>query len=260
MLELAQLRLDEGDLDAAIGSFERAHELVRTEFSGPDGLTRLAYTGTLVALAAGNPDTAQWWSEQVADPFWGGVGVARVRLFEGRQQDAAALLDGLVSRNPRQAVVHDLLRARMADSHQQAMDGVARAMGLASTCGLVQTVASEGSEVLALVEIQAWIAPEPWLDRVRRAASPQAGGTLSDPSRPGDHLTERELEVLRMLPSRLTLREIAGELFISVNTLKFHLRVIYRKLGVGSRAEAIEVARRRASPTGSRARSNAAGV
>ena len=73
---------------------------------------------------------------------------------------------------------------------------------------------------------------------------------MSDPSQPGDHLTERELEVLRMLPSRLTLREIAGELFISVNTLKFHLRVIYRKLDVGSRAEAAEVARRRASLRG----------
>jgi hypothetical protein len=41
-----------------------------------------------------------------------------------------------------------------------------------------------------------------------------------------------------MLPSRLTLREIADELFISVNTLKFHLQLVYRKLGVASRAEA----------------------
>ena len=47
-----------------------------------------------------------------------------------------------------------------------------------------------------------------------------------------------------MLPSRLTLREIAGQLFISLNTLKFHLRVIYQKLGVGSREEAANAARR----------------
>ena len=49
--------------------------------------------------------------------------------------------------------------------------------------------------------------------------------------------------MLRFLPSRLTVREIADELYISVNTLKFHLRVIYRKLGVNSRAEAAEIAR-----------------
>jgi LuxR family maltose regulon positive regulatory protein len=63
-----------------------------------------------------------------------------------------------------------------------------------------------------------------------------------------------------MLPSRLTFREIAAELFISVNTLKFHLRVIYRKLGVGSRAEATEVARRRAGLNGPRVGPNPAGV
>jgi LuxR family maltose regulon positive regulatory protein len=56
-------------------------------------------------------------------------------------------------------------------------------------------------------------------------------------------LTDREREVLRLLPSRLTLREIAGELSISMNTLKFHLKVIYRKLDCGSRAEAAEIAR-----------------
>jgi LuxR family maltose regulon positive regulatory protein len=60
-------------------------------------------------------------------------------------------------------------------------------------------------------------------------------------------LTERERDVLRFLPSRLTVREIADELYISVNTLKFHLRVIYRKLGVNSRAEAAEVARKMVS-------------
>ena len=49
-------------------------------------------------------------------------------------------------------------------------------------------------------------------------------------------LTGRELDVIRFLPSRLTVREIADELYISQNTLKFHLKVIYRKLGVSSRA------------------------
>ena len=57
-----------------------------------------------------------------------------------------------------------------------------------------------------------------------------------------DTLSARERDVLRFLPSRLTVREIAAELYISVNTLKFHMRAIYRKLGVNTRAEAVEVA------------------
>ena len=46
-----------------------------------------------------------------------------------------------------------------------------------------------------------------------------------------------------MLPSRLTVPEIARELGISTNTLKTHLKGLYRKLGVTSRGEAVVVAR-----------------
>ena len=42
-----------------------------------------------------------------------------------------------------------------------------------------------------------------------------------------------------LLSSRLTTQEIAGTLFISLNTLKSHAKSVYRKLGVTSRAEAV---------------------
>ena len=80
------------------------------------------------------------------------------------------------------------------------------------------------------------------MDRLRRALPGGAVGT-GVPTGFVEELTDRELEVLRMLPSRLTLREIADELFISINTLKFHLKVIYRKLDCTSRAQAAELAR-----------------
>jgi LuxR family transcriptional regulator, maltose regulon positive regulatory protein len=56
-------------------------------------------------------------------------------------------------------------------------------------------------------------------------------------------LSQRELEVLRLLPSRLSQREIAAELYVSFNTIRTHTRVIFRKLGVSSRAEAVARAR-----------------
>ena len=62
-------------------------------------------------------------------------------------------------------------------------------------------------------------------------------------SAPFWELSERELAVLRLLASKLSQREIAGELYVSFNTVKTHTRAIFRKLGAASRAEAVERAR-----------------
>ncbi|MGI9612702.1 MAG: LuxR C-terminal-related transcriptional regulator [Acidimicrobiales bacterium] len=55
-----------------------------------------------------------------------------------------------------------------------------------------------------------------------------------------DSVTKRELEVLRLLPTGLTIREIGQELFLSRNTIKTYLSSLYRRLGVSSRSEAVE--------------------
>ncbi|HEC10917.1 MAG TPA: hypothetical protein ENI86_15340 [Acidimicrobiales bacterium] len=67
------------------------------------------------------------------------------------------------------------------------------------------------------------------------------------PAVPGmvEPLTEREMAVLRFLPTAMSQREIAGELFVSPNTVKTHCRAIYRKLGVGNRKAAVQAARDR---------------
>jgi LuxR family maltose regulon positive regulatory protein len=69
-----------------------------------------------------------------------------------------------------------------------------------------------------------------------------ASGTRADVESPP--LTLSELAVLRLLPSYLTNQEIADALFLSVNTVKTHLRSVYRKLGVTSRRSAIARGRR----------------
>ena len=56
-------------------------------------------------------------------------------------------------------------------------------------------------------------------------------------------LTTAELRVLRFLPSHLSFREIADRLYVSPNTVKTHVRGIYRKLGVTSRGKAVDRAR-----------------
>ena len=56
-------------------------------------------------------------------------------------------------------------------------------------------------------------------------------------------LTHGETRVLHFLPTNLSAREIAGELYLSVNTVKTHQRHLYQKLGACSRTQAVEKAR-----------------
>jgi DNA-binding CsgD family transcriptional regulator len=70
------------------------------------------------------------------------------------------------------------------------------------------------------------------------AESGKAPGQIAD-----DPLSEREREVLSLLASGKTNSEVAGDLFVSVGTVKSHTGNIYRKLGARNRAEALNRAR-----------------
>ncbi|MEV5978360.1 LuxR C-terminal-related transcriptional regulator [Streptomyces sp. NPDC052114] len=83
---------------------------------------------------------------------------------------------------------------------------------------------SEASAVLASVPTPAAVAPRPV-------------PSLVEP------LTDRQLAVLRRLDEEVSLRQIADGMYVSYNTVKSHTRAVYRKLGAGSRAEAVVRAR-----------------
>jgi DNA-binding CsgD family transcriptional regulator len=76
-------------------------------------------------------------------------------------------------------------------------------------------------------------------------AQPTRTGRGGEPSLATvEALSQREREVLRYVPSVLSAAEIGAELYLSVNTVKTHLRSIYRKLGVNRRREAVIEAHR----------------
>lgn len=78
-------------------------------------------------------------------------------------------------------------------------------------------------------------------------AAPEGGTAPAEPARPAsglDLLTERELSILRLVAEGMSNLDIANRLFVTEQTVKFHLSNIYRKLGVANRTEATRYAYR----------------
>jgi LuxR family transcriptional regulator, maltose regulon positive regulatory protein len=71
----------------------------------------------------------------------------------------------------------------------------------------------------------------------------QRAPTLDEPERLTEPLSESELRVLRYLPTNLSNKEIASELYVSVNTVKAHIKHLYTKLDTHHRSDAVERAR-----------------
>jgi LuxR family maltose regulon positive regulatory protein len=240
--EVTRAGLDAGDVPAAHRALDTLTDTATSDLAGPGGRDLVARASILVTLAEGEIGGAVQWADSINDPFWQAADLARVHLAVSDRAAARGVLDAVAPRSPRQEVVREVLRARAAESLDDAAKSLAQVVERSTSTGLVQTVASEGNDVVDMLEGMAWLAPAPWLERLRRAAA-RTETAVGPGLLPDVDLTARELDILRMLPSRLTMREIASELGISENTVKFHLKVIYRKLGVGSRADAAHVAR-----------------
>jgi DNA-binding CsgD family transcriptional regulator/tetratricopeptide (TPR) repeat protein len=83
-----------------------------------------------------------------------------------------------------------------------------------------------------------------WTEVRRFLATLADGAGRPDETLPRDRLTAREMEILRVLSSGGTLEEIAAKQYVSRNTVKTHVRLIYKKLHVNSRAGAAHVLQR----------------
>ena len=121
------------------------------------------------------------------------------------------------------------------------------ALALASPHRYLATIIEQGPGITALLRsLPAGADLKPYVDELSvcaEAVATSSKGTAGPP--PGGVLSGRELEVLRLLASRLTTAEIAGALYVSANTLKSHMKSIYRKLDVSSRADAVRAGQAR---------------
>ncbi|MGY1780861.1 LuxR C-terminal-related transcriptional regulator [Geodermatophilus sp. SYSU D01036] len=96
----------------------------------------------------------------------------------------------------------------------------------------------------ALAAAGAWLNPTaPAIPAPRHPAQATTGSRAPEPSAVIGELSPRELEVLQHLAAMLSTAEIAAALFVSINTVRTHIRSVLRKLGVTRRNEAVRRAR-----------------
>lgn len=258
---LARARLLQSEGDFA-GAFARLEEAERLQIRGaiPDFRPVSAWKARLL-IALGSLDEAVSWARQRAlSPDdapeylreYEHLTLARLLIARGAAEDlttSSKLLQRLLASaeaGGRTGAVIETL-ALLAVVHRArgdvpgATSSLRRALELAAPEGFVRVFVEMGAPVAALVERARDSGTEPiYCDVLLRAFKGAAPRSAMAGAKAGEEpMSDRELEVLRLLATDLSGPEIARELVVSLNTLRTHTKNIYAKLGVGSRRAAV---------------------
>ncbi|MFF0221523.1 LuxR C-terminal-related transcriptional regulator [Streptomyces sp. NPDC004629] len=240
-LATARLLLARGDPGAAVAA---CADRVTAVVASPWAEDHAALIASAARLADGDPHAAAAALEPVARRLPDcAVAAARARLAAGDTRAALGLLDALPAAGPvgpALTVRAALVRAEAADlagDVPAARRLVARALREAYRERLRRPFREAGPwlrPLLATAPAHDWLAPG-------------GGGARGEPDRrPApvvEELSPRERDVLRRLAQLMSTEEIAADLYVSVNTVKTHLKSAYRKLSVNRRADAVRRAR-----------------
>jgi LuxR family maltose regulon positive regulatory protein len=264
----ARLKEAQGDLDGALTLLDEA-ERVYVRAPLPD-VHPVAALKARVWLKQGRLAEAQRWAREqglsVDDDIhpmheFEHITLARVLIAAGRSDREAGCLDEATRLLGRllqaadtdgrlgsaiQILLLQALAFQAQDDLPHALAVLERALALAEPEGYVRTFVDEGEAMRLLIEEQSRNRDHPlsgYADRLLAAftqpvAAPRSA-IIHQESDMIEPLSERELEVLKLLRSELSGPEIAQQLIVSLNTLRTHTKSIFNKLGVNRRRAAI---------------------
>ncbi len=260
---MARIHEVEGALDSALTQLDEAEHLYMSDFS--PNVRPIAALRVRVWIAQGRLAEALSWAReqglsiQDSPSFlreFEHITLARVLLAHAQHQrderslsEVASLLERLeraAEAGERTGSLIEILLVEALVYQAQgnlaaALRPLARALALAAPEGYTQSIIREGPAMAELLIKMAGGHPKEYIHRLLAAfgeheyehASPSIAQPLVEP------LSERELDVLRLLRTELSGPEIARRLMVSLNTIRTHTRNIYDKLGVTNRLAAI---------------------
>jgi LuxR family transcriptional regulator, maltose regulon positive regulatory protein len=253
-----EIAVSRGRVSAARQSLDAARDAARTRqlgpFLGAEMLRAETEVRLLVGRSAGEQEVPAWAPGDPPTPT-ALVCEARLNLAAGK---FAAVEEGLVSvvtssadhadgvspgRTMVEAWTTRALAAFRLRRDRDALHSVSRALDVARPEGMLRPFLVTGDDQLARL-LRLLGSVDGGGDQFLRLVQRRLDGTRSvdaglEPDPLLTPLTDRELAMLAALPSMQSNAEIAAEFFVSVNTVKAHLKALYRKLGVGSRREAV---------------------
>jgi LuxR family maltose regulon positive regulatory protein len=270
------MRQAQGDTSGARAALTEAEQLVARGLITPTWLVPpIGVHRARLDLIQGDVQAARRWAEAAGmsaedDPHPGKefeyLTLARLLLAQGKPDAAQRLLTRLLAaaeaggRAGRviEMLVLQALALWACGQEMAALDALELALTLAAPEGYVRRFVDEGKPLAALLAQKAEhsVQNAPLLPYIRRilAAFPQAQTAVAHPQH-GDAtvprtafggpsallepLSEREIEVLRLVASGLSDRAIAEKLILALGTVKKHLNNIYGKLGVHTRTQAL---------------------
>jgi LuxR family maltose regulon positive regulatory protein len=252
--------------ESVVAGLERAagntqHALARLEAASADLAASdpwladyLLVEAAKIGVAGGEADLALHELESVREYDGRETAVVAAAAYTSQGMNAAAegaLAEARGAELPLRVEVPRLL-VEVAQESRRKSSGRARVV-LARSLRLAATEEMRRPFREATPAVQRLLASDPrllrehrWLDRSGVQAPPRrnaADGRQTPAPEVVESLTAKELEVLGHLEELLTTEEIAGKMFVSVNTVRTHVRSILRKLGVNRRNAAVRKAR-----------------
>jgi LuxR family maltose regulon positive regulatory protein len=238
------------DVDLALERLRGAWALSAVESPRLDRIVT-ALEARLQAASSDHDGAAASVAEALAnDPESPGLRAVSARLLLGSGNAESALAELTApcdAAYPAVAIERDVLRAvalRATGNGETALAAIEAALATAEPEGIRRPFLSAGRGVRELLAdhlrknvTHRWFASE-----LLRSLD-GANGTQMLPAELLEPLSARESEVLRFLPTMMSNSDIASELFVSVNTVKTHVKSIYRKLDVTRRQDAVRRAR-----------------